>query len=78
MPSAESPTNPAGIRLPIEFRRGSLFVPASVNGSNSLSLKVDTGFGVTTVHPDLVEKLQLKRAGSITIVGIAGEEQADT
>ncbi|HEX5223350.1 MAG TPA: retropepsin-like aspartic protease, partial [Verrucomicrobiae bacterium] len=78
LPSAESPTNTAGIRLPIEFRRGSLHVPVVVNGSNSLSFKVDTGFGVTTVHPDLVEKLQLKRAGFITIVGIAGEEKADT
>jgi len=78
MPSAESPTNTAGIRLPIEFRRGSLFVPANVNGSNSLSFKLDTGFGVTTIHPDLVGKLQLKRAGSLTIVGIAGEEKADT
>ena len=78
MPSAESPAKAAGIRLPIEFRRGSLHVPTSVNGSNSLSFKLDTGFGVTTIHPDLVEKLQLKRAGSITIVGIAGEEKAAT
>ena len=78
MPSAESPTNAPGIRLPIEFRRGSLHVPARINGSNSLSLKLDTGFGVTTIHPDLVSTLQLKRAGSLTIVGIAGEEKADT
>jgi len=78
MPSAELPTNTAGIRLPIEFRRGSLFVMANVNGSNSLAFKLDTGFGVTTIHPDLVGKLQLKRAGSLTIVGIAGEEKAET
>lgn len=77
-PATESPTNTAGTQLPIEFRRGSLFVPANVNGSNLLSFKLDTGFGVTTIHPDLVGKLQLKRAGSITIVGIAGEERADT
>src|SRR5689334_13892722 len=79
--AAESPTNSlssSGIRLPIEFRRGSLHVSARVNGSNSLSLKLDTGFGVTTIHPDLVQSLGLKRAGSITIIGIAGEEQAET
>ena len=78
MSSAESPTNTAAIQLPIEFRRGSLHVPANVNGSNLLSFKLDTGFGVTTIHPDLVDRLQLKRVGSITIVGIAGEEKADT
>jgi predicted aspartyl protease len=53
-------------------------VPARSNGSNSLSFKLDTGFGVTTVHPSLVERLQLKRSGSMTIVGIAGEESAET
>ena len=78
MSAAEPPTSAPGIRLPIEFRRGSLFVPASVNGSNLLSFKLDTGFGVTTIHPDLVQPLGLKRAGSITIIGIAGEEKAET
>ena len=53
-------------------------MPARVNGTNLLSFKLDTGFGVTTIHPDLVDPLQLKRVGSITIVGIAGEEKADT
>ena len=53
-------------------------MPANVNGSNSLSFKLDTGFGVTTIHPDLVQPLGLQRAGSITIIGIAGEEEAET
>jgi hypothetical protein len=76
--SAAESTNAPGIQLPFEFRRGSLYVPARVNSSNSLSFKLDSGFGVTTIHPDLVNVLQLKRAGSITIIGIAGEEKAET
>src|SRR5262245_23703725 len=76
---AEAATNsPTIFRIPIEFRQDSLFVPARVNGSKPLSFKLDTGFGVTTIHPDLVETLQLRRARSMTIIGIAGREQADT
>lgn len=78
--AADTKTNPpaAGVDVPIEFRQGSLYVRAQVNGSNSLSFKLDTGFGVTTVHPDLVEKLQLRRVGNMTIMGIAGDERAET
>jgi len=63
--------------VPFEFHQGSVIVRARANATNAeLSFKLDTGFGVTTIHPDLVETLQLKRAGSLTIVGIAGKEQA--
>ena len=51
-------------------------VPARVNGSNALSLLLDTGYGLTMLHPDHVEAFSLKRTGRITIVGIAGEEPA--
>ena len=49
---------------------------ARANGSTPLTFKLDTGFGVTTIHPDLVESLGLKRAGNLTITGIAGKEPA--
>jgi hypothetical protein len=77
MRAAESPTNSprSSVRLPFEFRHGSVIVRARVNATE-LSFKLDTGFGVTTIHPDLVETLQLKRAGSLTIIGIAGREPA--
>jgi len=51
-------------------------VPVRVDGSNSLSLLLDTGYGITMLHPDHVEAFGLKRTGRITIVGIAGEEPA--
>src|SRR5262249_54011477 len=35
-----------------------------------------TGYGMTMLEPGLAESLQLKRAGQITIVGIAGEAPA--
>jgi predicted aspartyl protease len=51
-------------------------VPARVNGSNTLSLLLDTGYGMTMLDAEIVETLALKRTGRITIVGIAGEEPA--
>jgi predicted aspartyl protease len=61
-----------------KLQQGKIMVPASLNGSEPLSFLLDTGFGVTTLHPDLPERLNLRRAGRVTIVGIAGEEQAPT
>lgn len=79
MRAADTHTNApsSSVRVPFEFHQGSVIVRARANATNTeLSFKLDTGFGVTTVHPDLVETLQLKRAGSLTIIGIAGKEQA--
>lgn len=62
--------------LPMEIRRGAAFVSARVNDTPDLRFKLDTGFGVTTIHPELVESLGLKPAGALTIHGIAGREKA--
>ena len=51
-------------------------VPARMNGSNALSLLLDSGYDMTMLHPDHVEASALRRTGRITIVGIAGEEPA--
>jgi len=51
-------------------------VPARLNGSNAVSLLLDTGYGMTMLHPAHVESAALKRTGRISIVGIAGEEPA--
>jgi hypothetical protein len=54
-------------------------VPARVTNSAPLSLLLDTGYSMTMLHPDYVGVFGLKRAGrGVTIVGIAGEEHADT
>jgi predicted aspartyl protease len=77
---AEPATNapmPA-VRLPIEFRAGSLMVKTRINESEPLTFELDTGFGITTLHPSLVEPLNLKQAGTLTIIGIAGRETATT
>jgi predicted aspartyl protease len=71
---ATSATNP--VVLPFVIRRGHVMVPARVHGSNELSLLLDTGYGMTMLHPDHVEAFGLRRTGRITIVGIAGEEPA--
>ena len=51
-------------------------VPARINGSNTISLLLDTGYGVTMLNGRNVDALGLRRTGQISIVGIAGEEPA--
>jgi predicted aspartyl protease len=65
-------------RLSFTSSRDRVMVPVSLNGSNGLSFLLDTGFGLTMIHPDLAEPLGLRRAGEITIAGIAGDEKAPT
>ena len=50
---------------------------ARLNDGPLVSLMVDTGYGLSMLHPDLVEDLDLRRRGKVTIVGIGGEEDAD-
>lgn len=63
--------------VPIDYRRGHFMAPVRV-GTNTFSFLLDTGYGVTMLRADHAQALQLKRAGRVTIVGIAGEEEADT
>ena len=76
MANAQTNLPPTTMQLPIKVRQGVLMAEASINGSEPLAFKVDTGFGITVIHPDLVEPLKLRRAGHLTINGIAGDEQA--
>jgi len=62
--------------VPIENRRGHIMVPVRI-GTNTFSFLLDTGYGVTMLRADHAQALGLRRAGRITIVGIAGEEPAD-
>src|SRR5262249_3710945 len=71
-----SPTNP--IALPLEFRRGHLMVPARLDGSEVQSFVLDSGYSITMLGAGQADALQLRRMGHVTIVGIAGEELADT
>ncbi len=64
--------------VPLKARNGDLLVETRINGSEPLLFKLDSGFGITTIHPNRVESLSLELVGQMTIVGIAGEEQADT
>ena len=71
-------TNREPVVISITSSHTRVMVPATVNGSKPLSFLLDTGYGINTIHPNLVESLGLKRAGQITIVGIAGDEKAPT
>src|SRR5262245_8244633 len=74
-----SQTNPpaSSAVVPIKVRHGDLLAEMSVNGSQPLEFKVDTGFGINVINPKRVESLGLERVGTMTIIGIAGEEHAD-
>ena len=65
-------------RIRFSSSRDRVMVPATLNGSNGLSFLLDTGYGITMIHPDLAGPLQLRRIGEITIAGIAGDEKAPT
>jgi hypothetical protein len=64
--------------LPIRLAPYRVMVPVSLNGSNALSFMLDTGFSMTMIHPTLAEPLKLRRAGEVTVIGIAGEERTPT
>ena len=74
--SAQTNSPPMTVQLPTKIRQGALMVQTRINDSEPLSFKLDTGFGITVIHPELVESLRLRPAGQLTINGIAGDEQA--
>jgi hypothetical protein len=78
--SVESTNSPARAVATVKFRaqNGRVMLPASVNGSEPHSFLLDTGYSITTIMPDLARSLQLRPVGKVTIVGIAGEEEAPT
>jgi len=71
------PANTNSIIMPFEMRRGHITIRARVNDSQPLQFMLDSGFGINMISPEQAEALQLKRRGTITIVGVAAEEQAD-
>ena len=74
--SASPETNGIAASLPFEIRRGHVMIQAQLNDTDAQSFMLDTGYGVTLLPPGQADALSLRRAGRITIVGIAGEEQA--
>src|SRR6266571_4230032 len=63
--------------VPFEFVSGRILFSARVNDSRAATLMLDTGYSINMLSRELVDSLQLKGAGHITIVGIAGEERTD-
>jgi len=79
LPSAQGQTNTNdSVTVPVRIRHGDLLVETRINGSEPLQFKVDTGFGVSILNPKWAEALHLEQVGHMGIVGIAGEEQAET
>src|ERR1051325_6267548 len=59
-------------------RDGRVILPAKVKGSGPFKFLLDTGYELTMLNPPHAQSLGLRKAGGVTIVGIAGEERADT
>jgi hypothetical protein len=79
LPSAQGQTNASdSVTVPVRVRHGDLLVETRINGSEPLEFKLDTGFGVSIINPKRAEALQLEQVGHMGIIGIAGEEQAET
>src|SRR5256885_925021 len=73
-PSSSRTTN--SVTLPLEFHRGHMMIRARVNESDPLLFMVDSGFSITMISPEQADTLALKRAGKITIIGVAEDETA--
>ena len=80
VPPAAEPTSPAAtnaVAIPFEFVSGRILVASRVNDAQPASVMLDTGYSINMLSRELVESLELKRVGRITVVGVAGEERAD-
>src|SRR4051812_44299477 len=75
--SAFPATNTNSVVLPFKLERGHVMLGARLNQGPQVSLMMDTGYGLTMLHPDLTHEIGLQRREKVTIVGIAGEEDAD-
>jgi hypothetical protein len=63
--------------LPLETRRNHIYVRPRVKGTEQpVTMMMDTGFTLTTLKPDLVETLPVRRSGHTIIMGISGKEEA--
>jgi predicted aspartyl protease len=69
-----APTNAAVV--PFEFVSGRILLTSRVNDSQPALVMLDTGYSISMLSREMAESLELKPAGRITIVGIAGEESA--
>lgn len=71
----EPPTKP--VTIPFEVKRDHVMVPVTLNGTNRISMMLDTGYGMTMLRERFAKVADLRRTGrSVTIVGIAGDEEA--
>ena len=66
------------VTLPIKSHQGRVLLPAELEGAGPLSLMLDTGYTIATLHPAIIDRLGIQPSGSVRINGIAGEERAPT
>ena len=82
--AAESPpqnqppmTERSAVTIPFQSSHGRVLVSGRLNDSGPLRFLLDTGYSMTMLNGELAHSLNLRRAGQVTIAGIAGDEQAD-
>ena len=66
------------VELPVKFHHGRVIVQTRVNESKPLSFLLDSACTITTLHPALMDELNIPPTGHVRINGIAGEERAPT
>jgi hypothetical protein len=79
--AAPSPTLGAesdSVSFPIRLSNGRALFPARVNNEGTNYFLVDSAYTISTLHPDLADRLSLQPSGRVTIGGIAGDEQCPT
>lgn len=66
------------ITIPVKRSHGRIILSARVGESKPLTFLLDSACTIPTLHPALVDELNLTASGRVRINGIAGEERAPT
>jgi hypothetical protein len=66
------------ITIPAKLNHGRIILTAHIADSKPLTFLLDSACTIPTLHPQLVDDLNLKPSGRVRINGIAGEERAPT
>lgn len=76
MPSfGQTKADPITVKIRLTHNR--ILVPGKINNTK-LTFLLDSACTIPTLHPEVVDGLNLQPSGTVSIAGIAGEERAPT
>jgi hypothetical protein len=71
------PENRATVLVPFEYRRGHIYVTATVNGKKTLYFILDSGSSANVFNSVVLDDLALPKVGTLSARGLSGFEEVD-